>query len=240
MQRLGLLPPYTVEDVKKAYRQLARAAHPDAGGDAQTFAALHADYEHALSLAGFQESRRQWLGERVEQYAERERLIRRIEEHGGRCVLQRPDAYLPDFGPDYAEILRELVAVHLAGPDVTDSVLAWLPESGVFSEVHYLDLSDSRVTDRGLQRLENCGLLGLNVQGAAITARSVPSIQAMPRLEWIHLGRTRIGLWGRWRLRRARPDVEVATARHAEPPDFDSPEYRQLKLMQRLVEQHGD
>ncbi len=236
MQRLGLLPPYGTEDVKKAYRQRAKAAHPDGGGNADIFAALQADYHKALSLAGFHESRRNWLGDRVEVYVERTQWIARLEQCGGHAVLQRPDGYLQDYGPDYAEILRELVAVSLTGPSATDTALECLCQSAVFRELHLLDLSESAVTDRGLALLAESGLSGLNLRGTKISVQSLDVIQRLPKLEWLHLGATKIGLWSLWRLRRNRPNLEVVTSPSAEPPDFDSPEYRQLKLMQRLAD----
>jgi len=42
MVRLGLAPPYTVEDVKAAYRDQTKRVHPDHGGSAQEFHALSA------------------------------------------------------------------------------------------------------------------------------------------------------------------------------------------------------
>ena len=47
---LGLTYPCHVEDVKRAYRRLAKQHHPDAGGDAATFRAVQSAYEQALIL----------------------------------------------------------------------------------------------------------------------------------------------------------------------------------------------
>ena len=48
---LGLTPPVTVEAVKAAFRQKAKATHPDHGGDATAFVTLRSHYEHALRYA---------------------------------------------------------------------------------------------------------------------------------------------------------------------------------------------
>lgn len=45
---LGLRPDASVEDIKRAYRARAKETHPDQGGDAETFRALHRAYERAL------------------------------------------------------------------------------------------------------------------------------------------------------------------------------------------------
>ena len=43
MVTLGLLPPYTLEDIRAAYREKAKTLHPDRGG-------TPADFEIALCL----------------------------------------------------------------------------------------------------------------------------------------------------------------------------------------------
>ena len=48
---LGLTYPCQVEDVKRAYRRLAKTHHPDHGGDAAQFRVVQAAYEAALTLS---------------------------------------------------------------------------------------------------------------------------------------------------------------------------------------------
>jgi hypothetical protein len=45
---LGLVPPYSEEDVRRAYRRLAKAAHPDAGGSSAEFVKLKDARDTAL------------------------------------------------------------------------------------------------------------------------------------------------------------------------------------------------
>jgi DnaJ domain len=47
---LGLKPPATTAQVKRAFRKRSRQLHPDAGGDAERFRVLYEHYEAALSL----------------------------------------------------------------------------------------------------------------------------------------------------------------------------------------------
>ncbi len=236
MQRLGLLPPYSVEDVKRAYRHLAKSAHPDQGGDPAEFAGLHEAYERAVNLARFHESRKSWLGERVERYAERVQFVDDLAQAGGRCLLQRPDIYLSDYGPDFAQILCEVVAIYLTEHKDADAVLARCAGLPVFQEVRLLDLSHSSVSNDGLKPLAESNLCGLDLRQTSITAAGLRPLQQVKTLEWVHVGQTRVGLWGRMRLRQSHPDWEVVTEADAEQPDFDSLQYRQSKLMQRLAE----
>jgi hypothetical protein len=46
--KLGLTLPCRIDDVKSAYRRLARSTHPDAGGNAKDFIAIEAAYRQAL------------------------------------------------------------------------------------------------------------------------------------------------------------------------------------------------
>jgi curved DNA-binding protein CbpA len=46
---LGLKLPCRLDDVKTAYRRLAKTAHPDAGGNAKDFIAIEGAYREALA-----------------------------------------------------------------------------------------------------------------------------------------------------------------------------------------------
>jgi len=47
-QLLGLEPSATLSEIKRAYRARALATHPDRGGSAEAFRAVHSAYEAAL------------------------------------------------------------------------------------------------------------------------------------------------------------------------------------------------
>jgi hypothetical protein len=49
---LGLTPPVDREAVKRKFRALAKASHPDMGGDAARFVAIQGAYREALSFVG--------------------------------------------------------------------------------------------------------------------------------------------------------------------------------------------
>ena len=50
IQALGLSLPCTIEDVKQAWRKLAKEYHPDTGGNAARFIELQASYTDALAF----------------------------------------------------------------------------------------------------------------------------------------------------------------------------------------------
>jgi DnaJ-class molecular chaperone len=51
---LGLEPGASPAEVRAAYRHKAKAAHPDAGGDAEAFEELWEAHAHALTYAEFE------------------------------------------------------------------------------------------------------------------------------------------------------------------------------------------
>jgi hypothetical protein len=52
LRALGLAPTATLEDVERAYRELAKQAHPDRGGNVEQFKRLQVIYEQAKRQAG--------------------------------------------------------------------------------------------------------------------------------------------------------------------------------------------
>jgi hypothetical protein len=53
LRLLGLTGPATLEEVQAAYHRLAKAHHPDTGGDDAAFRLLHAAYKRTVKALGF-------------------------------------------------------------------------------------------------------------------------------------------------------------------------------------------
>jgi hypothetical protein len=104
MELLHLLPPYTVEDVIKSYQERSQQLPTEDDEAAAAAQRLQSAYERALDHARFQESRRVWLGGRMEVFQERQQLIVEIEAAGGLVSLQSNDSYVYEYGVDFAEI----------------------------------------------------------------------------------------------------------------------------------------
>jgi hypothetical protein len=203
MVTLGLLPPYTVADVHRAYREKAKAAHPDAGGDPIEFERLHEAYERGQEYAKFSESRRTWLGAQVEGYIRREAVARAVEQRGGHVDLQRIEWLRQELGEDFAQVTDLLVGIHLAGPAVGDEAIDFLlHEQDALKTLHVLDLSSSRITDEGLARLRVfTSLRQLDLRGTPVSLRGLQRLLPLPHLKWLYVGGTAVTWWGRLWLR---------------------------------------
>ncbi|MGD9854472.1 MAG: DnaJ domain-containing protein [Planctomycetaceae bacterium] len=235
MRALGLLPPYSVADVKKAYRTKAGQLHPDAGGDPEAFKALHTAYQQALDYAQFRESRRQWLGNRIEVYAARRNVIESIERLGGRCELGSIDNYLEEFGRDFAEVLRELNGIELSGLHITDETLEWIESLGSAAiEVRTLAVKGTRVSSSGLVRFAALpSLRALDLRGTPLVAEGLAVLDELPSLEWLHLGRTGIGFRARRQMKHSYPKLHIVTKASESPPS-DSHWDEYLTVLRRL------
>lgn len=213
METLGLLPPYTVEDVQAAYRTLVRDAHPDTGGDARRFALLHEAYERGLEYARFRAGRRDWLAKHVGAYVEREAALAELERRGGRVRLWRCDWARREFGDDFGQVLDRVLAVECRGSSFGDEVIEFLKvEFSTFRYVTTIDLAGTRVGDRGVLELRDFSALNtLNLNGTAVSNRCVDALASFRGLRILGVGGTRMTWWGRWRLRRLAPKLWVST-----------------------------
>jgi hypothetical protein len=211
METLGLLPPYTSEDVHAAYREKAKTAHPDHGGSESEFEALHGAYEHAQEYLRFHQDRRHWLAGQVERYVAQEKVINEVRWRGGEVEIEQVDWMKRSFG-DFAVLTEMLRGIRLRGPAADDSFLEHLGEhAAALAHLLWLDVSGGRISDRGvlqLQALKN--LRRLDVSATPISVKALRIVQELPDLEWLNLTGAPIGWWARWRLRQSFPRLRVA------------------------------
>lgn len=213
MTTLGLLPPYTVEDVRQAYKLKARTAHPDAGGSAEQFKHLNDAYEHAVEYVEFRGSRRGWLAAHIERYVAEQTLIEEVEQLGGIVEVERLPWRQDSFG-DFAQIAERIVGLRLNGPQFSADIAArLLDRSHLGDSLRLCDLADSGIDDAALECLRSCaGLVRLDLRGTAVTAGGLEILQAFERLEELHIGKTRIRWWQRFRLAMRFPKLRIITA----------------------------
>src|SRR5262245_56870924 len=123
---LGLAPPVTVDDIKQAFLEKVKSAHPDHGGDAHDFRRLQEAFEQAMNYANFRSDRMKWLGVQVERYAMQEALVKHIESLGGRVEVASITWMKRSFGEDFSQLMDRIVGITLDGPSVTDADVEFL------------------------------------------------------------------------------------------------------------------
>jgi hypothetical protein len=159
----------------------------------------------------------------------------RILEAGGRFLLQDESRYLWLYGPDFAEIMRQLVYVELTGPGITDASLDALSDEQIAYEVVVLELRGSAISDAGLSQLSHLQRLRcLDLANTAITGKSLETLCSFPHLEWIQVHGTRVGFWTRRRLR-SRTGLEIAATGQTPPPVYEIA-YEHPQLTERIAE----
>jgi len=218
---LGLNPPVTVEDVKQAYLDKVKVAHPDHGGDAQQFIRLHEAFQQATEYAQFKAGRMQWLSRWVEQYADQQNVVEEIEELGGSVEIESVGWLTQSIGPDFATVLDRIVVLQLAGPTIDNRVLHdFATQRRALSGVRRLELTDTKVTSTGLSALHDCqSLRYLDLSGTRVRAQAVRALlEKLPSLETLVLDNTGIGWWSKLRFRWFRPGLIFTASRDTSAP----------------------
>ena len=202
MIKLGLIPPYSVEDVKQAYLEKVKAAHPDHGGDTADFVELHKAFEQATKYAEIRKSRMKWIGSQMEHYIAQDAVIQHVKGRGGTVDVEQLDWLEKSFGTDFAQVVEQLTGIHLCGPKITDDDLDYLVmEHSVLGGLRLLDLSGSRISDGGLRRLGVLsGLKELDLRDTQITGRGLEVLRYLPDLERLSLRGAKVGWFARRRL----------------------------------------
>jgi hypothetical protein len=190
---LGLLPPYTMDDVKRAYRDKVKDAHPDRGGDRATFERIQMAFEEASEYLKFRSDRRLWIAARMEEYLAVGNLIETMRGLGAGVDSTMLDWVRQSFG-DFADLTVSITGVRLHdsqnAAELVDAMIGELPslpglkrlslagckvdnllalELRVFKSLADLDLSRTQIGDRALTVVEFLpDLVSLNVEGTGV------------------------------------------------------------------------
>lgn len=201
---LGLIPPCTVEDVKQAYLERSKSAHPDRGGDAGAFVQLHKAYEQALEYAEFRASRMGWLAKQVENYVAQEKVVDRLIEMGAKVEVEPIDWLKRSFGEDFAQVVERIVSLKMTGPEIGDDQIAFLAqERKALASLQSLDLSRSSISDPGLAHLFGLtNLKRLDLSGTRLTRPWLEILFKLPELQELVLTDIPLNWRDRRRLRR--------------------------------------
>jgi hypothetical protein len=210
MAVLGLLPPYELADVRAAYRDKALVAHPDRGGDPADFIRLKQAHDQAVEYVTFRGSRRAWIAAQVEPHLQQEEVGAEVLRRGGRVEVERFAWMEKSFGEGFPLLAERLRHVYVRDMADGDRFLAFLADHRL-PYLMGLDVAGSRVSGEGLRHLAGYKLLRwLDVSGTDVDFPALQSLlNYLPSLEWLNVRKTRLGWWGRWQLRRARPRLRV-------------------------------
>jgi hypothetical protein len=211
MATLGLLPPYAVEDVKQAYFEKVKSAHPDAGGSVHDFLKLQQAFEKAIQYAEFRASRMKWLATNMERFVTQSLVVQSLIDRGAQVDTEQFDWLKRWFGDDFAQVTETVVEIALQGPRVTDETIEFLvKEYRTLDRLKRLDLHASRISDAGLQCLRVFTRLEkLDIRGTPTTVRAVKVANWFPTLIWLGIDRKRLPCTGRLWLRWHRPQLEL-------------------------------
>ena len=220
MVALGLLPPYSAEDVKQAYLSKVKQLHPDHAGNTTEFLAIQAAYQQAQAYVRFHADRRGWIAARMEDYLAVQEVIGRLKGFGAEVETDTVDWLQRSFG-DFAELTDSVVGIRLRDAQRGDEVIGYLVgQHDRLLELRRLDLAGCRLSDESVRQLSVFRRLAhLDLSHTPITWEALHVVQWLPELESINVDGTAIKWWTRRKLRaQMRRKRQLAAAARAMHP----------------------
>jgi hypothetical protein len=195
---LGLAPPYVIEDVKAAYRDKVKLAHPDRGGSIAAFNEIQTAFERAQAYLEFRGDRRGWIAAKMARYAELQDAVARLERLGAAIETFAPDWLEQSYG-DFAQLTETAKQVTFAGPGDGDPfIAALLADHHALRELESLTITRSALSDAaalGLAKFQQ--LKRLDLSHTPVTAQVVDLIDAIETLEELNVDDTNVGWWAK-------------------------------------------
>ena len=203
MVLLGLLPPYSQEDVKQAYLSKVQLAHPDHGGNADDFRLLQDAYEKAQNYVGIHRDRRTSIGVMMDRYLAHEEVVEQLRQHGAEFRVESIDWMERSFG-DFALLTEAIIAVQFANTSRGDELIhLLLAHRRALDSVKELSFAGCHVTNAGVMQLQLFPQLRrLDLRNTRITNRALAIAKVIPNLEVLVVRGTRTSLWARWQTQR--------------------------------------
>ena len=194
MVTLGLLPPLSEEDVKRAYLGKVKTAHPDHGGSRSDFDRIQEAYHQAQEYLKMRTDRRGWIRARVDEYMAVGQVVERLEEMGAEVETDAVDWLKRSFG-DFSELSTKVTGVKLAGSEACDKLIdTMVVESASLQSLERLELPGCPVSERALLQLRVFeSLRHLDLSNTPVTGRILEVIDWLPRLETLELDGTSLG-----------------------------------------------
>jgi hypothetical protein len=202
MKTLGLAPPYVLDDVEQAYREMVKKVHPDKGGTTAAFNEVHQAYEQAREYVEFRTDRRAWIAASMSRYVALQEAMEHLRPLGAMVTTSARPWVERSFG-DFAQLTEtasQIVARDLAQGDRVIDVI--VREHVALRELESLDLAGSQVSDDAVLRLGVFQQLKrLNLSRTPITAKALEVVDRIPSLVELDIDETSIGWWAKHRLR---------------------------------------
>lgn len=204
---LGLAPPVTVDDIKQAYLEKVKTAHPDRGGEIASFRKLQEAFDQAINYANFRSDRMKWLGVQVERYAVQEAVVKHIESLGGQVEMASISWMKRSFGEDFAQLMDRIVGVTLHGPSITDATLEYLVrEQPVLQTLQSIDLADANISDFGALMLRVFQeLRRIDLSRTPVTNEALYLAEWLPELRWLGTRGTKATVVGKLKMKFSHP-----------------------------------
>ena len=195
---LRLAPPSAIEDVKQAYREKARATHPDRGGSAAAFAAVHEAFERAQAYLEFRQDRRSWIAGKMARYAALQEAIAQLEKLGAEVTAYAPEWLEQSYG-DFAQLTEHVTKIRLVNsPNPRPFVEALVDHYPSLRELNTLDLSGSSLDDDLVLQLSIFQQLRfLDLSRTSITKRALSIVDAIDSLRELNLEGADVGWWAK-------------------------------------------
>jgi hypothetical protein len=219
MVMLGLMPPYSADDVKHAYLAKVKQLHPDHDGNRADFDKLQEAYQQAQVYVIFRGDRRGWIAAQVENYLAIEEIIKRLQAFGADVQTGTVDWLQKSFG-EFAALTASVVSLHLAGAENGDEVLHYLFDNhDRLLGLRRLELPSCKISDESLQLLSVFRrLTHLNLNNTPVTWQGLQVIRWLPELETLDVDATGVNWWERRKLkalmRKKRKLAEATRAIH--------------------------
>jgi len=198
---LDLLPPYTQEDVKRAYLAKVKLVHPDHGGTVERFRQLQEAFDKARQYTEFRSDRRHWIAARMDDYIGLQQVTRQLEQYWAAVTTHSNDWLEKSLG-DFAQLTETITAVRLVDSPSADEMIGFMvTEPAALAPLKQLELPGCQLSDQGVLQLGMFQQLQyLDLSRTPISRRALSVAKVLPVLETLVIEGTGLGWWAKYRL----------------------------------------
>ena len=202
MVRLGLAPPYAMEDVKVAYLAKAKLLHPDKGGSSEEFDTLQKAFEQAQKYLDFRSDRRGWIANQMAGYLGTQEVIEWLEQFGAEVTSDAIDWLKKSFG-DFAQLTENIVGIRLEGSAKADEMIRYMVDhQSELGSLTQLELPRCQISDAAVLELDAFQQLQhLDLSETPVGKDATWIVDTILGLESLNLQGTRVGWWMKRKVR---------------------------------------